>query len=76
MNLVGTYFKERYSSEALCGTRGFVVIRESALLIHYPGTGVALHVDVCEADLLLESESGLTNEDISGEIIRSLRKQN
>ncbi len=76
VNLVGTYFKERYSSEELCGARGFVTIRESALVTHYPGTGIALHVDVCEADLPLESEAGLTNEDVSHEIIRSLQKQN
>lgn len=76
VNLVGTYFKERYSSEDLCGARGFVTIRESALVTHYPGTGIALHVDVCEADLPLESEVGLTNGDVSHEIIRSLQKQN
>ena len=74
--LVGTYFKERYSSEQLCGTRGYVVIRESAILTHYPGTGIALHVDVCEADLPKKAESGFTNEAISNEIIRSLRRQN
>ena len=76
VNLVGTYFKELYSSEALCGTRGYVVVRESALLAHFPGSGIGLQVDVCEADLHQEAEAGLTNEDISNEIIKSLRKQN
>ena len=76
VNLVGTYFKERYSSEELCGKKGYVAIRETALLTHYPSSGIALHVDVCEADLHLEVEQGITNEDISNEIIRSLRRQN
>ena len=74
-NLVGTYFKERYSSEELCGAKGYVAIRETALLVHYPGSGIALHVDVCEADLHTEAEEGITNEDISNDIIRSLRNQ-
>ena len=76
VDVVGTYFKERYSSESLCGQRGFIVIRESALLVAYPEVGVALHIDVCEADLLLEAEQGFTHEDISNEIIRSLRSRN
>ena len=76
LNLVGTYFKERYSSEALCGTRGYIVVRESALLVAFPEVGVALHIDVCEADLPLEAETGFTNEVISSEIIKSLRNQN
>ena len=75
VNLVGTYFKERYSSEVLCGAKGYIVVRESALLVAYPEVGIALHVDVCEADLPLEVETGITNEVISNEIIRSLRKQ-
>ena len=73
VNLVGTYFKERYSSDELCGTKGYVVIRETALLTNYPSTGIALHVDVCEEDLHIEAELGFTNEDISNEIIRSLQ---
>ena len=76
VNLVGTYFKERYSSDQICGDRGFVVIRETALLVGFPEVGIALHIDVCEADLFLEAEAGLTNEAISNEIIRSLRLQN
>ena len=76
VDLVGTYFKERYSSETLCGQRGYIVIRESALLVAFPEVGVALHIDVCEADLLLEAEQGFTNEAVSNEIIRSLRRQN
>ena len=74
--LPGTYFKERYSDEQLCGDRGFVAIRESALLTAYPEVGIALHVDVCEADLRQEAEPGITNEDVSRKIIRSLRRQN
>lgn len=76
VNLVGTYFKERYTSEELCGTKGYIAIRETALLVAYPEVGVALHVDVCEADLSLEAEPGITNEVVSEKIIRSLRKQN
>ena len=74
--LPGTYFKERYSDEQLCGDRGFVAIRESALLTAYPEVGIALHIDVCEADLRQEAEPGITNEDVSRKIIRSLRRQN
>ena len=74
--LVGTYFKERYSDEGLCGNRGFVVIRESALVWDWREAGIALQVDVCEADLPLEAEPGMTNEDVSLKIIRSLRRQN
>lgn len=73
--LVGTYFKERYSSEGLCGTRGFVVIRETALVLDFREVGIALHVDVCEADLPLEAEPGINNEEVSNNIIRSLWKQ-
>ncbi len=75
VNLVGTYFQERYSSDQLCGTKGFVVIRETALVTHFPGTGIALHIDVCEADLSLQAEPGITNEDVSNNIIKSLRNQ-
>ena len=74
--LVGTYFKERYSDDSLCGDRGFVVIRETALVLDFRQVGVALHVDVCETDLPLEAEHGRTNEDVSGEIARSLRQRN
>ena len=74
--LVGTYFKERYSDEGLCGDRGFVVIRESALVWDWREAGIALQVDVCEADLPLEAEPGITNEAVSAKIIRSLRQQN
>lgn len=76
VDLVGTYFKERYSDEQLCGRRGYVVIRETALVLDFREVGIALHMDVCEADLLLEAESGFTNEAISNEIVRSLRQQN
>jgi hypothetical protein len=72
--LPGTYYKERYSSEELCGI-GAVVIRETALVYNpHLEAGTALHVDVCEADLYLESEPGVTNEVISSEIILSLRE--
>ena len=76
VKLVCTYFKERYSSDELCGERGFVVIRESALALDYRYVGVAVHVDVCEADLYLEAEPGVTNEDISRRIIGSLYQKN
>ena len=75
INGVGTYFKERYSSEDLCGLRGFVTIRESAVLVAYPETGIALHVDVCEADIYSEEIYGSTNEQVSNSIIRSLRRR-
>ena len=75
VNLVGTYFKERYNDEQLCGSRGFVVIRETALVLDFREVGIALHVNVCEADLPLLAEHGRTNEDISREIITSLRQQ-
>ncbi len=74
--MVGTYFKERYSSDELCGERGFVVIRESALVLDYRHAGIAVHVDVCEADLYLEAEPGMTNEAISRRIIQSLLRTN
>ncbi len=73
--VIGTYFKERYSSEELCGLVG-VVIRETALVVDYREVGVALHIDVCEADLYEEAEPGLTNEQISRRIIMSLSNQN
>ena len=76
VKLVGTYFKERYSSDELCGERGFVVIRESALALDYRYVGVAVHVDVCEAGLYLEAEPGITNEAISRRIIGSLYQKN
>ena len=76
VKLVGTYFKERYSSDELCGERGFVVIRESALVLDYRHAGIAVHVDVCEADLYLEAEPGMTNEAISRRIIQSLLRTN
>ena len=76
VKLVGTYFKERYSSDELCGERGFVVIRESALVLDYRHAGIAVHVDVCEADLYLEAEPGVTNEAVSRRIITSLHKTN
>ena len=76
VNLVGTYFKERYTSDELCEERGFVVIRESALVLDYREVGIALHVDVCEADLYLEAEPGITNEAISRRIITSLYQKN
>ena len=71
----GIYFKERFSDEGWCGQRGFIVIRESVLITDYPEIGVAVHVDVCEADLPEEAEPGKTHEDVSREIVRSLRKQ-
>ena len=76
VNLVGTYFKERYSSDELCGERGFVVIRETALVPDYRYVGIALHVDVCEADLPLEPEPGISNQAISQIIITSLYRRN
>ena len=76
VNLVGTYFKERYSSDELCGERGFVVIRETALVPDHRNVGIALHVDVCEADLPLEPEPGVSNQVISQIIITSLYRKN
>ena len=76
VNLVGTYFKERYSSDELCGERGFVVIRETALVPDHRYVGIALHVDVCEADLYLEAEPGVSNQAISQRIITSLSRRN
>ena len=83
VDLVGTYFKERFSSDAryspvkgLCADKGFVVIRESAVLWDYRNAGIALHVDVCESDLHLEAEPGMTNEAISRRIIESFRRKN
>ena len=76
VNLVVTYFKERYSSDELCGERGFVVIRETALVPDYRYVGIALHVDVCEADLPLEPEPGISNQAISQIIITSLYRRN
>ena len=76
VNLVGTYFKERYSSDELCGKRGFVVIRETALVPDHRYVGIALHVDVCEADLYLEAEPGVSNQAISQRIITSLSRRN
>ena len=83
VDLAGTYFKERFSSDAryspvrgLCADKGFVVIRETAVLWDHPNAGIALHVDVCESDLHLEAEPGMTNEIISFLIIKSLRRKN
>ena len=83
LDLVGTYFKERYSSDAryspvrgLCADKGFVVIRETAVLWDHRNAGIALHVDVCESDLHLEAEPGVTNEAISRRIIESFRRKN
>ena len=83
VGLVGTYFKERYSSDAryspvkgLCADKGFVVIRETAVLWDHRNVGIALHVDVCESDLHLEVEPGMTNEAVSRRIITSLHRKN
>ncbi len=83
VGLVGTYFKERFSSDAryspvkgLCADKGFVVIRETAVLWDHRNVGIALHVDVCESDLHLEVEPGVTNEAVSRRIITSLHRKN
>ena len=76
MSLQGIYFKERFSDNSFCGNLGFIVIRESILITDFPEIGVAVHVDVCEANLFTEFEPGKTNEDVSRQIVRSLRKQN
>ncbi len=69
---VGSHFIQRYSSDDLCQSSGGIVIRESALLVDHRNAGIGVHVDICQADLHLEAEPGVTNEQISRRIIRSL----
>ena len=72
--LTGTYLKERYIawSDSRCGSGA--TIRISASLLDADGVGIALHIDICEADLYKNPWPGVNNEQLAIRIITSLRK--
>ena len=77
-SLIGATFKEEYwdRSDGVCGENP--VVRETAVAVHFPDVGVALHVDVCKNRLteianVQIANAGLTNEQVSRQIIISLR---
>ncbi len=68
--LAGSHFIQRFSSDHLCQSKDGLVIRESALVLDYRSAqpaGIAVHVDICQADLNDE------NRQVSRAIISSLR---